>query len=60
MPSPKDNTCNNITHKTQTMHPIIVLDTYLKPTDHGLNKFDWSKDLSLSRRDEKDFLQPNA
>jgi hypothetical protein len=60
MPIPKDNTCNNITNETHPMNPIIDFDTCQEPIDHDLNKFDWSKDLSLLRRDEEELLRPNA
>jgi hypothetical protein len=59
-PIPKDNRYNNIIHEMHPTNPIIDLDTCLEPIDHDLNEFDWSKDLSLSRRDEEELLQPNA
>ena len=36
------------------------MDSCPKPINHNLDNFDWSKDLSLSRRDEEELLWPNA
>jgi hypothetical protein len=55
---PKNNRYNNITHKMHSMNPIIDLDTCPEPIDHDLDEFDWSEDLSLSRRDEEKLLRP--
>jgi hypothetical protein len=44
----------------QPTNPIIDLDTCPEPIDHDLDEFDWSEDLSLSRRDEEELLQSNA
>ena len=57
---PKNNRYNNITHKMHPTNPIIDLDTCPEQIDHDLDKFDWSEDLSLSRRNEEKLLRPNA
>jgi hypothetical protein len=63
MPTPKDNMCenmcNNIIHEMHPMISIIDLDTYQEPTNHNLEDFNWSADLSL-KRDEVELLRPNA
>jgi hypothetical protein len=43
-----------------TMKPTIDLASCLKPTNHDLNFFNWSIDLSISRNDEAEPLRPSA